>query len=102
MIKQCLTCNKTFTVTGRNQQYCTFTCQYYSAKARSLRDQRMFKSIDKPVPLAKRCKRHCLSCGKNFASEGNFNRVCKQCKGGWEYGGKEVETYSAKGTYWRA
>lgn len=43
-------------------------------KLRSLLGMKLIK------PILKQLKRICLSCDKKFSSEGNYNRMCDECR----------------------
>lgn len=86
-MKICLSCKIKFTPTGNNQLYHSKECARihsieigYFKKVAS-RHKENFKSIFKVRSI----KRECLKCHRLFRSEGVYNRVCQNCKNGFEF-----------------
>ena len=81
----CKGCSKDFKKIAQNQIFCVKECRksylkkYPSISEHALRIRNEQKSVFKKY-LKDRVTRECLACGKNFKSEGKFNRLCIECK----------------------
>ena len=98
MLIKCKGCSKKFEKTGHNQLFHSKECASKHFKNSNHGKKIIRKNTESVKSPFKRFykdrkTRKCLTCERDFKSEGSFNRVCIRCKHGEQFAW-DMETYA--------
>jgi len=78
--RPCVICGKMFA--GNRRRVCSDTCSRERRRQYGHQERRRIQReiVTFQREYLKKARRECLACGRKFASEGPWNRLCKLCK----------------------